>query len=150
MLTEKNGIWKLSLWQFGISATNYKYIFPLNFLLNSNIKLVIENLKRKKRRRFNLASNDGNGRQCVPESGQGALFAVIAKGSTGPLQLVDQCDQVLHGQRETSRAGVLARRVGMGRESVWVQETFECVKRRGLAKKPGNGMGRLETFQMLV
>lgn len=47
----------------------------------------------------NLASNDGDGRQRVPERWEGALLAVVAEGRAGPLQLVDEGDQVLHGRR---------------------------------------------------
>ena len=53
--------------------------------------------------RTHLASDDGDGRQRVPEGGEGALLAVVAEGGAGPLQLVDERDQVLHGRRREIR-----------------------------------------------
>lgn len=45
---------------------------------------------------LNLTTNDSNRRQSVPESGEGALLAVISEGGASSLKLIDQRDQILH------------------------------------------------------
>lgn len=61
---------------------------------------------------MHLSSDDGDGRERVPERGEGALLAVVAERRAGPLQLVDERDQVLHGR------GARSGRVALGgRES---------------------------------
>jgi hypothetical protein len=44
-----------------------------------------------------LSSDDGDGQKRVLERGEGALLPVVVERRAGPLQLVDERDQVLHG-----------------------------------------------------
>jgi hypothetical protein len=45
-----------------------------------------------------LSSNDGDGRQRVPERRECTLLSVVSESRAGPLQLVDEGDQVIHGR----------------------------------------------------
>lgn len=45
-----------------------------------------------------LSSNDGDGRQRIPERREGALLSVVSESRACPLQLVDEGDQVIHGR----------------------------------------------------
>lgn len=81
----------------------------------------------------NLASDDGDGRQSVPESWQSAFLAVIAESRTSSLNLVHQRDQVLHFALramidELSRVGSESRRLRQRgtriRQCVWRREDW--------------------------
>ena len=52
--------------------------------------------ERERGRDIYLAADDGDGGKGVPESGEGALLAVVAEGGARPLYLVHQLYQILH------------------------------------------------------
>lgn len=69
--------------------------------ININWRIDVQQ-KKYEEAAYNLASDDGNGRKGVPESGQSALLAMIAKSSASSLKFVDQGNEILHERVKNS------------------------------------------------
>ena len=80
-------------------------------------------------RRCDLATDDGDGGEGVPESGESAGFAIVTQGGASSLDFVHQRYEVLHSDRLLS-FGIWFRWIGIGFSSSDLADRRSAGRRR--------------------